>query len=493
MTAMEVSAEAPAKEARRKTVGRRLAFWACMFILAALAPFAAIAAGFGFGGPWGIALYYLAVFLLVGGSFLTLGQNAPEKLEAGAAAASVMAPQPKERERITIGLFDRLIIYAPLFAAEGLGYFEDEGLTVEFDTLIGDDRALASAVRDGKILFAACDPFVCLPEDEAKWNDDFADDDLLILMPLVKRFGITVFGHRSIVNRIRERGDINIISYETGSTTYQTAESFRQWLLTNLNQQLRTDFNLDERLKVVGVPMADKPFGRPETLATTLEKASFVLLWEPQTSWILEGLGSARVKSVFQDFGVVAIPSDAKPTGADELPFELVYSRRPIGSQGWLGPDQKCRAWTPAEQQQDGFRYLVTGLVTSRHVLRTRPDLCRRMFRAVSRACLRLHGANWTFDASDNMGVFKHVQMHLQTDHVVQRALEALVDPDKVAGAANTDASVFPFLQSLKTYQPNGYAFHLSRCHDLWADGQRRPEWYYRRFFAQPAELSTGA
>lgn len=486
MTAINFFAGRQKEDAGRRTVGWRFVLWALTLTLAILAPLGAGVAGLGFDGGGEALVYYMGVFMFGASVLAMVRRNSPAK----AAQAAT-----KDLETIRIGIFDRLIIYAPLFAANGLGYFEDEGLTVEFDTGYGDDKALAEAVRTREILFAACDPFVCLPEEEANWDKQVQEEDLLILLPLVKRLGITVFGRNRVENRFRGKDDINIISYEKGSTTYQTAELFRRWLLANLDEAFKSEFDIENRLKVVGLSVAPAPFATPEALVKNINQASFVLLWEPQTSWMFADVGMPFA-SVFRDFGIVAVPSGADPrTGSDHLPFSIFPTCRPRGPRGYLGEAMRWRTWTPSPDE-DMFRYLVTGLVTSRHVLQNHPELCRRMFRAISRACLRLHGVRWTFDATDKLGVFEQVLLHINTRNVDQKALHALVDPDGVAvppSASTGDYSVFPFLQSLKMYKPDNYLPHLSRSHDLWSEGKSKDPISYRRFFAQPADLNLGA
>jgi hypothetical protein len=378
------------------------------------------------------------------------------------------------RERVTFGLFDNLIIYAPLYIAKGLGYFDDELLDPR-PRKIGDDHAVAKAVREGAVQFGVCDPVCCVPRS---FYGDKSEDDLLILTPLTKKFGISIFGRRIITPKalIEQAGPFKIGTYENGSTTYLTAERFRNWLIDSLageDESLKEKLGKKIILETIGV--MSTAFEQPTLLDRRVRNLAFILLWQPQSSWIF-----TAQRGGLSEFGIVQVPEAA---GA---PIEELF-RVANGSE----PADQWKAWTPYNGRQMPERCLVSAVVTTRYMVQHRPELCRRVFRAVSRAMVRLHNSDWTLDGLDTKnaiyGVLRREVRHAEyLDPEIVRAM---------AGAQNAAVeSTFPFISGLSSFSTSTYSQHLRQCHFLWLDakGDLPPleeESMYGRCFVDPRTL----
>lgn len=371
-------------------------------------------------------------------------------------------------QKISFAIFDQLLIYSPLYIAEGANYFAEEGISAEF-SVSGDDKQVAQSVRNGDHLFGACDPFVCVPNSKSAQEKD---DDLLILFPLVKRYGFLVFGHTELAERL-DRGRIKVGAYEEGSTSHLVAKAFKTELAKKYARakSMRIE-DAEERIEIEEISVLSSGLNNEDSLAITLEQFDAVVLWEPQSSWVL----NSKI-DLLTNFGVVAIAS----TSAPQSEVLKVIRKQPAGASGVL--DKGWNAWTPA----GSHKCLISAVVTTRATLRDRPTLCRRVHRALARSSIHMHSVDFTLDEK----ILKSVKDHLKDATGIDPfMLQRMIRGDPASGSkakASERGGLFPFVYGLPGTKP-AYSAHLKACHDLWHNngGVGHPSWaekdYYRCF-----------
>lgn len=342
------------------------------------------------------------------------------------------------KEVIRIGVFARLLAYAPLYVAQYLKFFEDEGLEVEVKVAGGDEQ-VAAGLRTGQYDFGICDPVFVL-EDKAK-----STERLKIVTPIAKRLDVTVVCRRDVLEN-KEREPVTIAAFKRPSTTYACALKLKEDL---------DKLGLFKSIEIVELSSDDDRFLEPTPLAELLGKYDFVLLWNPATSWLYEG----------------QVP------GAEQF-GRLACLRRPgspVQSEHWrvkgFGKDEAIDLaleylWNPNNAQGDGHKLLASALLTSEFMETHRRELCRKMFRAVSRALVRIEGANWELEKKTPYKLRKMIQDIMDNgDYLTDATLQRLIsDPEA------SSLSVFPFIQGIYVYKQNDYARHLKNLRSLWAN-----------------------
>lgn len=122
--------------------------------------------------------------------------------------AKVLTPQ-----KVTVAQFGHLLIYYPIYLAKQKGYYEKNGLSVDFVSTGGDDKTFA-AVSSGSALFGVADPtFVAIAREKglnAKVVGTLIDG---APMWIVSKDNIDMNSSNALKNK-------NIMTYPSPSTSY---------------------------------------------------------------------------------------------------------------------------------------------------------------------------------------------------------------------------------------------------------------------------------
>jgi hypothetical protein len=441
-------------------------------------------------------IYYLIAVLLLLGSYLHwargwLRKELKQDIDKNVNDARDLQPvleglesirsridASRRDEHISFAIFDKLLIYSPLYVAAGVGYFEEEGLSATFE-VTGDDRAVAAAVRKGDHLFGACDPFMCVPNSP---KAEQVEDDLLVLFPLIKRFGFLVFGRNNALNRLEHGEKVQIGAYEKGSTSYLAAQAFKRWLVDNMQNWPTLEgvprASLDSKIVVNEIAVVDGALRNEQRIAETLGMLDFVVLWEPQVSLVL-----ASKLNTLKSFGVVARSSE------DNAPLFKTFRKQPEGASGRI--EGNWTAWVPGENHQ----CLISAVVTRRATLRLRPALCHRVYRALARSTMHLHSVDWDLDQY----VLNSVRTQITgASHINAQMLHRMVRGGLTGmELAAERGGLFPFVHGWPRGTAPPYREHLLACHSLWHenDDQTQPVWSladYDRCFVRLEDLRNG-
>lgn len=310
----------------------------------------------------------------------------------------------KSTETVRIAIFDYLLLYLPAYIAEHLGYFQEEGISVHFVPL-GNDLAVAKATQTGHVDFGICDPTVCVTA-----NSDSAMA-LKVLMPLVQRPDIKPISHdsSSLQGRIQDPGStkpVTIGTYEPPSTTYILAAALAHKIVCYREKIRAQEISVTTR----SIDWDADVFRTPEMLREKLSEFDVAMLWQPYAEWATE-IGTS---SEFDFDGPPLIPLHATSTGI-----------------------------------------MISALVASQWQLRNRPELCRRVFRAFSRATMRL-GMSDYLDVADE-AVLKGVSnIHLD-DNMRPKTISTMVD-----------AGLYPVFDSMRSVLTNvTWAYQLMYAVEL--------------------------
>lgn len=342
-------------------------------------------------------------------------------------------------EIIKVGVFARLLAYAPLYVAQHLKFFRDEGLQIDVK-IAGGDEQVAKGIRDGVYDFGICDPVFVLEKDKIKSNEK-----LKIVTPIAKRLDVTVVCNKNVLQEKKGK-KVTIASFKKPSTTYATA------------LRLQTDFqqlDLFADVQVVELSPRDKRFLEPTLLAGLLEDFDFVLLWNPATSWLYED--DVPGAENFGRLVCLKVPgSPAKAEHWDVKGFKNTDSDRITLDKEYL--------WNPNNAQKGGHKLLASALITSEFMEIHRPELCRKMFRAVSRSLVRIEGANWELEKKTPFKLREMIRSIMDDgDYLSDETLKRLVaDPEA------SSRSIFPFIQGIHVYGSDNYARHLKNLRALW-------------------------
>jgi hypothetical protein len=421
-----------------------------------------------------IYVFFFAVFVLLFHVAINSDLVKREISEKIQAAMGDMSAQQKavdeiknsisspKKETIKIAIFDNLLAYAPLYVAQGFGYFEDELLdvrTLSLGELGGDDAQVAARVKSGEFQFGICDPIYCIESSQTSsqtWARA-AESPLRILLPIGKRLGATVFGRIDCnTEKLKSAKKIRIATYKAPSTTYCVAHDFRRWLF---------DLGINHtHIELIPLEVSDPSFREYQALQQKLTEVDFIVLWEPQTSWVLEIPDEPA-----SQFGVVLVSTDRFPPAQSwKVSREKDEISRKVRSN-W-------KPWLPSDNRHQGWhKNLASALLTTEYMVQTRPELCRRVFRSISRALVRLENLDWTIEqthAGDPESVLAVIADHIN----IKDARAVRIDVLKSLIGNSLDVtegrSIFPFIEGIKQYEPRRYREHLQQTHRLWKNAE---------------------
>jgi hypothetical protein len=402
-------------------------------------------------------------------------------LVAGLAEVRDRIAKPGKLQKVEIAIFDNLLIYSPLFVAQKMRYFEEEGLQVDFN-IIRSDQKIAQAVKTGRCQFGACDPYFCI--DGTTASD--GKPELRVLMPLAKRLGLQIVGKKSDIEPALTGGDIVIGSYAEGSTTFLAASAFKKWLETSFSAR-----GISAKVSIDARKMDDPCFSSESNLKSAMSGWTFAAVWEPNVSWLIDDPTAT--------FGVVGIPKISSDSSA--LFLRVFGGERPSGASGFL-EQKEWRAWSATGSDSSAaHKCLVSALVTSRNVIEREPELARRIFRAVSRANIHLHALDLVEDEANSNSLWKGLKSAVNHGGSVQLpVLHALVGEMSLDLDRNERGGLIPFVPGISYYSEKHYLEHLRACHKLWLDngGSRvtadlGTDDNYARFFVKPSEFALRA
>lgn len=371
---------------------------------------------------------------------------------------------------VKIGIFENLLLYAPIFIAEHLHFFRDESLSVKFEK-VGGDREIAEGVLNGRFDFGICDPVFCL--DGLKRSGDAHSSSTLtasstplkILMPIAKHISVVVVAKRGL-NDLRKgtaitKRCIKILSYSPPSTSYTIAFVLKEWLAKQLHVNL----------EYIHIEKADPRETLFNDRCTLLEKLTteygdgsdtidMALLFQPQLSWLMEN-GAARNK-----FGVLTRLTKSNGAQSDEWdikPFEEIFGSNDRGCAG-----KDWAPYSPYNDRQKSHRAMISALLVSKETLASNPEACRRLYRAISRALLLLHATDWQEETQrSKSNIWKALGLQLGEVHVTdQESLKMMV---------RHHSGVFPYIRCLEDCEPEAYLEHFQNIMLLWYGQSNAP------------------
>jgi len=192
------------------------------------------------------------------------------------------------RKSIKIAIFDRLVIYIPVFLADTQSYFKQEGLSVEFVPL-GNDSLVVNAVKNGDADIGICDPTVAMEILEPK--------DFKIIMPICLGAFASMWtiSKANLENKIIQKSLIKIATYPKPSTSYVLAHKYKKIL--------EEEHNYDpDLIQLEEITYNDEIFKSIQALLNSFTQFDLILLWEP-FSEILKHKGASKVEK-WEDFEI---------------------------------------------------------------------------------------------------------------------------------------------------------------------------------------------
>ena len=318
-----------------------------------------------------------------------------------------------------------------------LNFFEDEGLDVKF-VIIGSDDGVAEKVRERHLHFGVCDPVCCFHSEREKLQG------LRILMPVVKKLDLTVLGRLDLIKSAKP-STCKIVTYKRPSTTFSAA------------MQLKKDLQMLETIGEVEIEerdSSDKCFTDRIELGKTLETTDVILLWNPASTWVTGG----HVPN-FEKFGRLVCSRNTSIV-SNPKHWDVLSNDDELLSDDYY-------PWHPRNAAIDGHKMLASGLITSNYLVKHRPELCRRVFRAISRALVRIEGADWSREMdrrnkksleallSESVGGGEYIQ-----EGILRELVHNINTPEY--------PSIFPFIQGIHDYDPKDYCRHLKNLRILW-------------------------
>lgn len=226
-----------------------------------------------------------------------------------------------EPDRLAVAIFDDLLVYLPVYVADSLEYFEQEGITITYKEKFGDEE-VAESVRSSEAHLGLCDPCMCARKDFAKEGER-----VLVLAPLVTRSAARAVTRNELKVRstIVKGGQLTIASYKPPSTTFVMAAALKEeWKNAH---KLQRNSGIE-----IGLQPIEVSAFKESNLPYLLNMYDVVMLWEP----FLTIAKSYTENTELEDF----------------LPNNLMYS----------------------------------AVIMSERLLRDKPTLGIRIFRALSRA-----------------------------------------------------------------------------------------------------------
>jgi hypothetical protein len=234
---------------------------------------------------------------------------------------------------LTVAVFDAMLINLPLYVADHLKYFEQEGISVKFVPKYSDD-AVARDVAQLEAEIGICDPCMC-----ARMEFHSRDRGLHILAPIFVRNAAMPVTRNAlkIQSSLIQGGSLTVATFPPPSTTYVMAVALRERLLA---------YGAARRLGTLDVSLIPKDpsyFNDAARLSGLLESHDLVMLWEPYLTMAKE----KRENDVF------VLGEDVSREATDEVMYSSV--------------------------------------LISRRLLDEKPTLALRLYRALSRATHRIY------------------------------------------------------------------------------------------------------
>lgn len=342
----------------------------------------------------------------------------------------------QKEEEINVVLFDKLLSYAPIYAAKVGNYFKDEKLKVNF-VVIGDDFKVAEKVRNGEAHFGIADPITVL--------EPSTDKKIKILLPLLKKLDVKAFARNDI---FEETGSISnkletikIATYPRPSTSYSAALYLKEHL-SKKNSSIKITLKSYPSIENSG----KKNFGSHEGIKAIMKECDIILLWNPSSSAILNSsdfneLNYGLLKT--DNDGLFTVENKTCETQKDD--FEL---------------------WRPLAQdvKNEDYKILATAVLVSQDTLSYRPELSMRFFRAICRALVRLEGIDWSIEANSKLA--NEIMKCAVTNRKVsaEESLKAMLQTSD----ANAGRSIFPFVDCIQNYEAENYTKHFDHLKLLW-------------------------
>lgn len=351
-------------------------------------------------------------------------------------------------ETIRVGIFDELLAYSPFFVADELGFFIEENLRVVVQPIFADE-IIAEKLRAKEIDFGIGDPIFALEEIGQ------SDERLQILLPMVKRLDITAICRSDLFDdkeKIKDR-TIRIVSFSSPSTTHCAAKRLEKELV-----------NFGASVTIVEKSPDSHVFDDRSSVADLFDHETICLLWNPASSWAMQDLA----KNHSGEFGLLSLAKTSEHNRKQISNWSV--NKIVWGEDGPLVEDPDLKTWNPTVARVDATQLLASALIVSSELVSVRPNLCKRVFKALSRAHVRMAGADWgTEDKYFNNN--KPRGPNLITAISGRVAKGADVDKGIIENLLNGKTamnSMFPFIESRRTYKVSAYQKHLKNLHTLW-------------------------
>lgn len=367
-------------------------------------------------------------------------------VDAGIQKLQGLVSSPLEKEKIKIGIFNRLLAYSPLFVAENLGYFDDENLDVEI-VIEGSDAEVAKELRAGNIDFGLCDPIFALQNENVKL------DNLRILMPMVKRLDVTAICDADLLDDLKNK-KLTIACFSSPSTTHSAA----MLLCKELKDLGAKEVTLKE------ISSRDVRFGDRSGVIKLIKEHSIALLWNPASSWAIDTFAknnSGEYGILYCKWGDAESRSSLNNWSVLPITTNHYASDKPISKNDH-------QPWVPTRQKKISNKLLAAGMLVREDRSSYRPDLNQKVFKALSRAFNRMTGADWVHEArheeDDKPNLVSLIANEVNNNEGVDSQIIKNLIKRK-----DSMKSMFPFIYSLKNYDPKTYSKHLKHLRELWS------------------------
>jgi ABC-type nitrate/sulfonate/bicarbonate transport system substrate-binding protein len=301
-----------------------------------------------------------------------------------------------ETDKLTVAIFADLVIYLPLYVAHSLGYLQQESISIDYTPKPGDEK-VAQAVASSEADIGLCDPCMCAREEFAR-----PGESLRILAPLVTRNAVKAITKRELEIHARreKRGErISIATYPPPSTTFVMAAALRHEL--ERYNEARGKEKPNVTLKPVDIDKVR------DDLRNVLEENDIVMLWDPQ-------LTIAKSWSEVTEFS--------------------------FDSEGQGG------------SQQNPLMY--SALVIPERLLKDKPTLGLRLFRALSRASFAIYLSAREPELLDRIVVAASNRISVQCDlkslvegMIRDKLFPIIQDPSQIHGTPEWREQLFRALQ----------------------------------------------
>lgn len=314
---------------------------------------------------------------------------------------------------------------------------------------VRSDAGVADELRRGKIDFGVCDPIFALQNE----NKDV--DNLSILMPIVKRLDVTALCNANLLDTL-EGKVITIACFSSPSTTYAAAKILRDELV----QLGAKEVHLKE------ISSQDKRFNERSNVIKLLDEVEIALLWNPASSWAIDYFAS----NASGEYGVIYCKWGDIQSRKTMKNWSVVPITTEFFTNDDLMPVKTHKPWVPTRKEASSNKLLAAGVLVREDMSTYRPELNRKIFKALSRALNRISGANWSKEGEYESGTGdKPNLVSLITNHVNNNDGVDTKIIENLVGRKDSMTSIFPFIYSLKSYDPTTYRKHLQNLRDLWS------------------------